>query len=163
MPPEPPRKRTIKRRTIPADFIRYLTEYLGTRSMREKSALLENDHKAVLMNVLTEVGTSGDGGHRTIMLDEPVTFYSYPSRHDKPTEKKVTGIQRQRRVGQSLDEDKTLALLESKGLLIECTTTVVVIEEDKVLAANFSGAITDEELKGLYTEKETFAFQLITE
>ncbi len=155
-------KRTIRRRSIPQDFLRYLSEYLLNRSMREKSTLVEGNHKAVLMGVLAEAGILQEGGHRIIMLDEPVTHQHY-TQADKAVTQKVTGIERKRRVKQSLNEERTMALLEAKGLVEQCTTTVQVLEEDLVLAANFGGQISDEELKGLYEEDESYAFYLITE
>lgn len=155
-------RRTIRRRTIPQDFMLFLQDYLLNRSMREKSTLVEGERKGILMGVLAEAGILQEGGHRIIMLDEPVTHQHYTTPH-KPSEQKVTGIERKRRVKQSLNEDRTLALLEAKGLLDQCTTTIRVIEEDQVLAANFGKQITDAELKALYDEDESFAFYLITE
>ncbi len=37
----------------------------------------------------------------------------------------------------------------------------MVLNEDGLLAANFDGTIPDEEMKALYTEKETFALVLL--
>ena len=71
-----------------------------------------------------------------------------------PIPKQVTGIKRQKRVSQSLNEDRTLALLKDKGLLDQCTEVVVVLNEDAILAANYSEDITDDELKALYDENE---------
>ena len=155
-------KRIIRRRSIPQDFLRYLQEYLLNRSMREKSTLIESGHKGILMDVLAEAGVLQEGGHRILMLDEPVVHHHYTTA-DRATEQKVTGIERKRRVRQGLNEDRTLALLEAKGLLDQCTTTIRVIEEDQVLAANYGGQISDKELKALYDEDESYAFYLITE
>ena len=41
-------------------------------------------------------------------------------------------------VSQSLNEDRTLALLKEKGLLDQCTEVVVVLNEDAILAANYA-------------------------
>lgn len=155
-------KRTIRRRSIPQDFLRLLQEYLLNRSLREKSTLVEGMNKGILMDVLAEAGVLQEGGHRILMLDEPVTHQHY-TQPTKATEQKVTGIERKKRVKQSLNEDRTLALLEAKGLVEQCTTTIQVIEEDQVLAANYGGQISDKELKALYDEDESYAFYLITE
>ena len=45
-----------------------------------------------------------------------------------------------------------MAFLSARKMLDECTTTQVVINEDAVLAANFEGTISDDDLKALYDE-----------
>lgn len=156
--------RVIRRRNVPHDFVRYVQEYLQNRSLRERSSLVENHHKGVMMDVLSEVGVLQDGGHRTIHLDDPLVYVHYPSA-DHPIERKVTGIERKQRSGRmALNEERVLEYLQARGLVERCTTTIQIVNEDEVLAANYDGTISDDDLKGLYDEAEpTYAFYLITD
>jgi hypothetical protein len=153
-----PAKRTIKRKTR-VDIDPTVQEYLLNRSMREKSAHIEDALKKTLMETLADNGELLEGGHRQLDLETPMPFTSY--KDGKPKAKTITGIERKRRGSQSLNEERTLALLKQRDLVSKCTEVVVVLNEDAVLAANFSGEISDEELKALYDESETFAFYLV--
>jgi hypothetical protein len=150
------RKRRIPRRPT-INIQRAVDEYCANRGMRERSEYWESRLKADLMAVLADVGQDQEGGHKVLDLDEPVRYVTV-TKAGKQLQKWVTGIQRQRRVSQPLDEQRALAFLKQKGLLEACTSTVLVLNEDAILAANYSGDITDDELKGLYDEIETFAF-----
>ena len=153
-----PAKRTIKRKTR-VDIDPTVQEYLRNRSMRERSEHIEGSLKKELMATLADNGELQEGGNRQLELETPMSFTSY--KDGKPKAKTITGIERRRRGSQSLNEERTLALLKARGLLDQCTEVVVVLNEDAVLGANFSGGITDEELKALYDESETFAFYLV--
>jgi hypothetical protein len=157
-------RRLVRKPAVP-DIAPAVKEYCLNRSTRERSLYNENSLKAQLMRVLEEVGQpDGDEGeHRKLLLNEPLEFTTYKG--SKGSKKTVIGIQRQFRKGSmTLNEERTMAYLGARKLLDECTTTQVVINEDAVLAANFEGTISDDDLKGLYDEGQpTFAFYLVTE
>ena len=155
-----PTRRRIPR-SSPGELITTLRDYLGNRSLRERSSYHEDTLKKELMGHLEREGVLEGEGHRVIELDAPEEFFAVKA--GKPEPKMVTGIKRQRRVSQSLNEERTMALLKEKGLLDKCTEVVVVLNEDAILAANYDEEISDEELAELYDENETFAFYLITE
>ena len=46
-------------------------------------------------------------------------------------------------------------------MVAECTVTHTEIDEDAILAANFEGRITDEEMAALWDKSESFAFYLV--
>ena len=144
--------RTIKRRKS-VDIGPLLKHYLDQRMMRERTATEEDRDKKELMSALAEAGVETEEGHRRITLDDE---YDYVD--PKGYVKRVASILRQRRVSQSLDEDATMKLLAKKGLTTRCTRTIIVLDEDQVLAANYEGKITDRELAALYSESENFAF-----
>jgi hypothetical protein len=152
-------KRTVKRRTAVSDLAKYVGEYLLNRSMREKSEYWEGRLKANLMEILEATGELQEGGHRQIDLDSPLPYVQYKG--EEPKTKSITGIQRKRREHTSLNEDRTMTMLKRKKLMEQCTTTIVVIDEDAVLAANYEGKITDKELAALYDKSENFAFYLV--
>ena len=158
----PAAKRVIRRRHIPHDLVQIIEDYLLNRSMRERADTIEKERRQLLMDVLAEAGIPQEGGHRVLPLDDPLEVTHYTSA-EKGKTRKVTGIERKRRASMTLNEERTLALLAIKGLTERCTTTITVLDEDAVLAANYSGDIDDDELKALYDESETFAFYLIEE
>lgn len=126
-------------------------EYISNRLLRERAAKIEDGYKKDLMSVLAESGEEQEGGHRLIVLPTSIDFGT----------KSITGIKRQRRVSTSLNEDKVMRYLEKHDLVESCTTTITVINEDAILAANFDGRIPDKDLKSLYEESESFAFVLV--
>jgi hypothetical protein len=151
------RKRVVQRKPVPTiDLGTVLSEYLLNRSLSERGSYHEGALKKQMMETLAEAGELQEGGHRTLHVDDPLIFQSYKT--GKPVAKTIVGIERKRRASQSLDENKTLEMLKAKGLMDECTEVVLVVNEDAILAANFQGKITDDELAALYSESESFAF-----
>jgi len=155
------RKRTVTRRSS-IDLDPVVKDYLLNRSMRERSAHFEDTLKKQLMTSLAEHGVA-EQGKQVLTLGAPLTYVEYKT--GKPKEKMIKGIERRMRLSTTLDHDKAMALLKKKGdeILEACTSTVLVINEDAILAANYSGQITDKELNALYTESTTYAFYLTEE
>jgi hypothetical protein len=144
-------------------MIGVVREYLLNRSMRERAQYHEGQLKGGLMAFLEQAGEEDPAtGHRTLVLDTPLPFTSY--RGELAVEKHVSGIQRQRRKGTLvLNEERAMTFLRRRRKLWEeCTTTITVINEDALLAANFEKRISDDDLNALYDEGDpTFAFQLL--
>jgi len=152
------RKRTIPRAPTldPEALAISIAEYLQNRSMRERSEYHEGRVKKDLLALLELAGEQISETTQAITLAESLPWTQY--KNGEPIKKRVTGIERRKRTSNVLDESKALALLAKKNLLAECTTTVVVVDEDAILAANYAGSITDKELAALYEEKSTYAF-----
>ena len=129
--------------------------------MKERSSYHEDTLKKDLMAYIETTGELEEGGHRRVDLDEPLPFVTYKG--GKPKPQFVIGLRRQARLSTSLNEDRTMALLKELDLVDACTEVVVVLNEDAVLAANYEGKITDDQLAALYDENKQFAFYLITE
>lgn len=145
-----------------ADLDTEVSEYLLNRSTRERASYHENKWKAKFMDLLEMMGEVLEGGHRVIHLNEPLVFSSYNA-GGKMTERQVLGIRRTRRESTVLNADRVMKLLETKGMVAECTVTHTEIDEDAILAANFEGKITDEEMATLWDKTESFAFYLVEE
>jgi hypothetical protein len=131
-----------------------LREYLSSRRLRENAAEMENKYKAQLMRLLEEEGEYDDRG--SAYFDVEAAGILDP-RNDEP----VAAIKRERRVSQSMDEEAAEDVLRELGLYDRCTTTVTMLDEDAILSLNFSGEISDEVIKMLYSEKESFAFKVL--
>ena len=143
-------KRTIKR-TPKIDLGQAMKDYLQNRSMRERSSREEDSRKKQLMEYLE---THGD---ELVIAAEPFVSYAKGA----PTTKTIIGARRTRRRSKSLNEDKAMALIKKKKLQETCIQTIEVIDEDAILAANFEGVITDQQLADLYEEHDTYAFNLV--
>lgn len=150
------RKRVVTRRSQ-IDLAPAVKDYLLNRSMRERSAYYEDKLKKELMAVLDEAGLL-EGGSKTLLLEESMVFVEYKG--GNPKEKTIIGIERRERKSTVMNHDKAMALLERKGLMDECTSQILVINEDAVLAANYSKKITDKELAAIYEDSSSFAFYL---
>lgn len=124
-------------------------QYLQFRRGRERFQKNEDLLKKDLMLFLAANGDQDGKGGATYRMEDPID--------------EVVGIKRERRVTQMIDEDAAMALVTKYGLEDSCLETVTVLNEDGLLAANFAGVVPDEEIKALYSEKETFAFVLIKE
>jgi hypothetical protein len=74
-----------------------------------------------------------------------------------------TEVKRERRVSQSLDEEKTDTLVTAKGVRDRVFKTVEmeVLDQDELYLLNQEGVISDDELDGLWVENVSFAFKPI--
>lgn len=126
-----------------------IEQYLQFRRGRERFQKNEDILKKDLMLFLTANGEQDGRGGAVFMLEDPID--------------EVAGIKRERRVSQILDEEAALELVTKYKLEDSCLETITVLNEDGLLAANFAGVVPDEEIKALYTQKETFAFVLVKE
>lgn len=124
-------------------------QYLTFRAARERFAKNEDTFKKSLMESLAESGDPDEKGNRFFTLEAPIEG--------------VSGVKRERRVSQVLDEEAAVALVKKYGLEKDCLETIQVLDEDALLAANFAGQIPDDEMQALYSQKESFAFVLVKE
>lgn len=126
-----------------------IEQYLQFRRGRERFQKNEDILKKDLMLFLTANGEQDGKGGSVYTMEDPID--------------EVAGIKRERRVSQILDEEAAMELVLKYGLESSCLETITVLNEDGLLAANFAGVVPDEEIKALYTQKETFAFVLVKE
>ena len=161
--PTTTRKKTIPRRPdVGGDDLRIIVgEYLQNRSMRERSDYHETRIKRELLELLEVAGEPVEANKQTLTLEDALPYTQY--KNGKAVKKTVVGIERRVRVAKRMSDEAALALLTKKGLVEECTTTVVVVDEDAIVAANYANKISDEELAALYTDHITPAFYLTEE
>ena len=154
-------RKVVRKTESTEDLDALVADYLLNRSTYERASHHADTYKRRFMVLLEETGELQEGGHRILRLNEPVAFHEYKG--GKVKEREITGIRRVRRVGStSLNEERTMAYLAKRKLLDACVTMQPVINEDAVLAANFDGQISDDDLAKLYdTADPTFAFYLV--
>lgn len=104
----------------------------------------QDEIKKRLKSAVETLGEEDDKGHVWLDLGESIEG--------------VSRLQNQRRVSQKLDETKAEKLLASKGILEDCQTTVVVLDQDKIYAAYYEGTITEAEIDMILPSKISYAF-----
>lgn len=72
----------------------------------------------------------------------------------------TTSIVKQRRVSKVFDEDTANKILKEKELFDSCTQTIVVLDQDAVMAAYYTGKLTDEDIESMFPEKVSWALIL---
>ena len=99
-----------------------------------------------LMESAKILGESDDKGHLWMELDEEING--------------VSAVLAERRVSQSLNEERALEVLERLGLTDRCTTMVRAVDHDEVMAARWDGLMTDDDLAEMFDNKVTWALRL---
>ncbi|MFE4681559.1 hypothetical protein ACFRNJ_12075 [Streptomyces sp. NPDC056721] len=98
-------------------------------------------------------GETDEKGSKFWKLDPPIEVNG----------QKFTEVKRERRVSQSLDEEKTDELVTAKGVRDRVFKTVEmeVLDQDELYVLNQEGLLSDEEIDGLWVENVSFAFKPI--
>ena len=99
-----------------------------------------------LMESAKILGEADDKGHLWMELDEEING--------------VAAVLAERRVSQSLNEDRALEVLERLGLTDRCTKMVRAVDQDEVMACRYDDLLTDEDLIEMFDQKVTWALRL---
>ena len=119
-------------------------EFIGYKKQIDQLTKYQNDIKAELNEYVQEHGEEDDKGHLWVTLPEDVDGYS--------------GMQRQRRVSQSLDMDAAIVILSKKGLAERCIRSIPTVDEDEVMSALYNGELTEADVDEMFPKKITWAF-----
>lgn len=115
--------------------------------LKRQSELLAARQKSIrdeLMDLLNEYGEEDDKGNKVLVLPEQC--------------EDVVALVKQRKTARGFDQDAAEEILKSKGLYDECTETVVVLDEDKILAARYEERLTDEDIDVMFPTSVSWAF-----
>ena len=126
---------------------RDVIQFEGLREQMELLEKRQNEIKGRLKGVIEELGEEDDKGNLILPFDD-----------DFAEQYHVSSLMNQRRVTQKLDETKAEKILDKHGLLADCQTTVVTLDQDKIMAQYFEGNLTEDEVDAMITKKVTFAF-----
>lgn len=99
-----------------------------------------------LMESAKILGESDDKGHLWMELDEEING--------------VRAILAERRVSQSLNEERAQQILEERGLLERCTKMVRVVDHDEVMACLYDELVTEADVDEMFDNKITWALRL---
>lgn len=110
---------------------------------------LEKEQKvlrAQLFETLDTDGVEDDKGNVIIELPEEVDG--------------ISSIVKQRRVSRKIDEEKAAEIITAKGLQDSLYKTVVVVDEDALMAALYEDVLTETEVDEMYPPSVTWALVL---
>ena len=93
-------------------------------------------------------GYVDDQGHIWVEFDEAVDG--------------VVALQMQRKVSKPLNEDKAEAILREAGLYDSCTTTVVVLDQDAIMAAHYAGKLSEDQVDAMFPPSVSYALMTPT-
>lgn len=139
------------------DIIRTLDEHLRSRSLAETAKSMQDKYRDILKGHIMDAVEPDADGHRWFFIsDETEEPYVDPI-----SGREVVSLKVERRSSISLDEDEAVKRLEELGLLDQCVEKVELLDEDKILALNFEGVLSDEDMALMYKEsKATYAFKV---
>lgn len=120
------------------------SEYIGLKSQVDQFSKRTDELKKMLSAIVETDGYTDDKGSEYVDFKEPIDGF--------------VGLKRERRVYQSLDEDKALNVLAKKKLTSLCTRTITVVDEDAVRAAFFDGKLTQDDIDAMFTTRINYAF-----
>ena len=99
-----------------------------------------------LMEAVKTAGEPDDKGHLWFDLGDEING--------------VQHILAERRVTQSLTEERAQEILDSKGLLDRCTKTILVVDHDEVMACLYKEEISEADVDSMFTSTVTWALRL---
>lgn len=162
-------------RAVEATFLGHLSQHLSSRALRETAEEQENRYKRLVLDDLTAVGVETPEGHFVYEFDEERIGGFITGLGGR----RVTSVKREKRAPTVLDPDaveqhlpdqhrdevfqKNIAI---EGLSAEMCVAVLdaldelgvpsdvsdVIDEDNLLALNYSGEVSDDLLQQMYVE-----------
>lgn len=126
----------------------WIAELVGAKNQQKFFKARQEQVTKRLKAYVEEHGYQDDQGHIWLDLEEPVEG--------------TVALQMQRRVSQPLNEEKAEEILEKKGLLASCTKTITVLDEDAIMAAKFSGDLTDDDIDAMFPKTVSYALMTPT-
>ena len=133
-------------RTLETESIEWQSKASAWLEAKERydAAKKEMDkYRPSLMEALDELGDEDENGHR--FLDLPVQVGKW------------VGLQRQRRVTDTVDEQAALELLKEKGLEDRCVKMVPQIDQDAIYAALYEGLLSEDDIYAMFPPRVTYA------
>jgi len=124
-------------------------EILEYQSLRDDIEGLEKRKKVLrdsLLDTVQNAGERDEKGHLWLALDSDVNG--------------VSSVQAERRVTQTLNEERAQEILEGLGLSAECTKTITVVDEDAVWAARWDDKLSDSDIEAMFDTKVVTALKL---
>lgn len=133
-------------------------EFCGLKANDAAAKTRLDETKKVLSSTVEIDGYEDDKGHFRIDFDKPVEVQHWDTKAKAIVTRVCSGLLRQRRVSQSLNEEAAEKILRKKGIYDECTTTITVIEPDAITKAYYQGKLTEAELDKMFSTSVTWAF-----
>jgi hypothetical protein len=131
---------------MPQDIVNEVRQYVSVQDQIKLLTDRKNKLRDELLAVVTELGQEdGLKGHLFYEVNDGVSG--------------ISGIQKQKNVGNSYDEDAAERILKDKGLWEKCTKMVRVPVEDEIRAARFTEQLSDEDIDAIFPP--TISYKLV--
>ena len=145
--PAPRRRKVVKRTEI--NVRTAVHQWLLATDAVERFSQEVQTHRGMILEALETQGKPDDKGSQ---------WLRFP---DDPIDGRISGLQRQHRISRALNHERAEAWLKERGLLEQCTETITVLSEEKVLelawpAIGSKRVMSDEEQDVLYVLKESW-------
>lgn len=123
-----------------------VAEYARIKEEVDALTKRQKELRDSLLSSIEALGEEDDQGHVWLELPNEIGG--------------VRSLQRQRRVTQSLNQERAQDILEALGLTEKCTELVRVVDEDAVMAAKWDGAISEDQIDDMFDVKVVWALHL---
>jgi hypothetical protein len=152
-------KKTTTKTTLSGQaLVLAIKEFCGLKAHDSATKLRMDDGKKLLNVTVENDGYEDDKGHYRLDLDKPVEVEVWDTKAKKIVTKICTGLMRQRRTSQLLNEEVAEKILKKKGLYDDCTETVTVLVPDQITKLMYQGKITESEVDKMFSTSVTWAF-----
>ncbi len=94
-------------------------------------------------------GLTDDKGHKTIPFPEPIVVGGIT----------YTGLRNEARKTTRLDEERAEEILRSLGVYDDCTTTITILDQDKIYALFQEDKIPEKVLEEIFVTTINYAFK----
>lgn len=119
-------------------------QYLALKDQADLISTRQSEIKKRLTSAVDELGEFDDRGHKVLALNDDNLA--------------AATIAKQRRVSKTLDMDVAEELLTKRGIKDTCVKMVPTLDESAIMAAFYSGHLSEEDIDAMFPEKVTYAF-----
>lgn len=142
----PPRKPAVKvEKPTPRNVVLWFKEWVGLKSQTDAIAKRQKELRDRLCGAIETEGYADDKGNIFLELDEEIEGFG--------------GLKYERRVSQSLNEERAIALVKARKLEKRCIVMVPTLDQEEIFKAHYDGLITQDELDSIFDTSENFAFK----
>jgi hypothetical protein len=119
-------------------------QYVALKDQIDLISTRQSEIKKRLIEAVDELGEFNDRGHKVLALDDDSI--------------NVTTLTKQRKVSNPLDMDVAEDLLTKRGIKDTCIKMVPTLDESAIMAAFYSGHLSEADIDAMFPEKVSYAF-----
>jgi len=119
-------------------------QYVALKDQIDLISTRQSEIKKRLIEAVDELGEFNDRGHKVLALDDDSI--------------NVATLTKQRKVSNPLDMDVAETLLTKRGIKDTCIKMVPTLDESAIMAAFYSGHLSEADIDAMFPEKVSYAF-----
>ena len=119
-------------------------QYVALKDQIDLISTRQSEIKKRLIEAVDELGEFNDRGHKVLALDDDSI--------------NVATLTKQRKVSNPLDMDVAEDLLTKRGIKDTCVKMVPTLDESAIMAAFYSGHLSEADIDAMFPEKVSYAF-----